>query len=526
MGVTFNASTSANISILRDVNQSFQLSQKRVATGKNVFGAADDATRYKMSETMLGRSRQIETVNNNISLSLKTLEATDKTLGNIIGLVESAQGLVRKAQAEGAASLRSVTPAGNVNSATSSGSNVGSRFSITTDDGKNFTYTASAAGVSWGTIVDALNSANIGVQAEFVPSTTAGATNLRFKSTSGKDFSFDAITDQVIMTTLGAITSPTGQTYNADNLFTLGTATPGAGETGLSISYGGRVLGAKTGLTTASTITAGSTLTYRDGNGQTRTFVAGAADTLATFMTSVNNLNAGIKAELVNNGAAANGTSNFLSLRNTNGGNIEILSATGAFADTNAIGFTAAAGASTTGYASSLSTNNALRLAYGVQYDAILANITQQIANSPVQAGRNLLLGQNLSVSLDEFSGTPVTIAGITLTVNGTLTMAQGGSSWTSDTNIQTSATQANQALLNLRDYQSQFATFSTYMKARYDLNESYAKDLKTAGDDLVAADVAEESANLSALQTQQSFAVQAFSLASQNSQGLLRLLQ
>ena len=40
-----------------------------------------------------------------------------------------------------------------------------------------------------------------------------------------------------------------------------------------------------------------------------------------------------------------------------------------------------------------------------------------------------------------------------------------------------------------------------------------------------VAADVSEESAKLSALQTQQQFAVQAFTMGTQNQQGLLRLL-
>jgi flagellin len=62
-------------------------------------------------------------------------------------------------------------------------------------------------------------------------------------------------------------------------------------------------------------------------------------------------------------------------------------------------------------------------------------------------------------------------------------------------------------------------------VKARYDINQTFSSDLKSLGDDLVAADVAEESAKLTALQTQQQFAVQAFSAGSQNAQGLLRLL-
>jgi hypothetical protein len=59
MTILMNDATTSNIAILKRTNQLFQLTQKRVAIGKNVFGAADDATRYKMSETMLGRGRQL-----------------------------------------------------------------------------------------------------------------------------------------------------------------------------------------------------------------------------------------------------------------------------------------------------------------------------------------------------------------------------------------------------------------------------------------------------------------------------------
>ncbi|HRE21790.1 MAG TPA: flagellin, partial [Rhabdaerophilum sp.] len=93
------------------------------------------------------------------------------------------------------------------------------------------------------------------------------------------------------------------------------------------------------------------------------------------------------------------------------------------------------------------------------------------------------------------------------------------------DANIQTSATQANQGLINLRNFQAQFATFNSYIKSRYDLNKAYNGDLKTQGDDLVAADASEESARLVALQTRQQFAVQALTIGNQNEQSLLRLL-
>lgn len=523
MTILMNDATNANIAILQRTNDLFQTTQKRVATGKMIFGAADDATRYKMSETMLGRSRQIDDINNNVSLALKTLEATDKTLKNMIGLVETAQNLIRRAQAEGAAGLRQALPTADINSSTViTGYTVGaSRFSITSDSGQNFTYNFNTANVTWGQVVDALNSANIGVMAEFIPSTVAGQSNIRFYSLNSKDFRFDGLTDEAIMDDLTGLTSPTGQTFAPANLFANGGAAPTVAETGFTIGYGGGIVGNKAGgVTTATAIAAGTTITFRDGTGGTRSLSYGAATTLATVMQDINNLNAGIRAELVNQTGGAGGP-NQLRLRNTNGNDMGILAGTGDFATGGALGFTG----TQTGYAAPLSSNNALRLAYGQQYDAIIVNLNLLVANNPVQNGRNLLTGQNMNVVMDEFAGNPLTITGISITAAGTLTMAQSGSGWTTDQAIQLSATQANQALINLRNFQAQFATFNSYINSRFDLNKTYRTDLKTQGDELVSADAAEESANLVALQTRQQFAVQALTLGNQNDQSLLRLL-
>lgn len=522
MTILMNDATNANVAILQRTNELFQLTQKRVATGKNVFGAADDATRYKMSETMLGRGRQLSDINNNVSLGLSTLDATDKTLKNMVGLLESAQTLIRRAQAEGAAGLRSASATANLSSSTVvTGVVVGSKFSVTSDTGKNFTYTFNSTTVTWGNVVDALNSANIGITAEFVPSTTANQTNLRFVSNNDKDFTFDAVTDENVMDDLTGLTTPTGQVFNPANLFATGIAAPAANEKGFTVSYGGQVTGtAGAGVTAATAISAGTTLTFMDGTGGIRTLSYGAATTLAQVITDVTAMGAGIKAELVNQTGGAAGPLQFR-LRNMNGGDMQILSGTGAFAAAGAVGFPGI----TVGYASPLSSNNALRLAYGKQYDAIIVNLDLLVQNNPVQNGRNLLTGQNMNVVMDEFAGNPLTITGINITAAGTLTLAQAGSSWTSDQNIQTSATQANQALINIRDFQAQFATFNSYIKSRYDLNKAYQGDLNTQGDELVSSDTSEESANLMALQTRQQFAVQALTIGNQNEQSLLKLL-
>ena len=521
MTVVFNAATAANVSILQRTNSAFQLSQKRVSTGKMIFGAADDATRYKMSEVMLGRSRQLDAVNNNVSLALKTLDATDKTLKQMINLVEAAQDLARKAQAEGAAGTRGATSTANLQATTVVGGvAVNDRFSITSDTGETFTYTFLNTSTNWGTVADALNSANIGVLMEFVPGSAANTTNIRFSSNNGKDFKFNSTSDAGVMTVLAGLTSPgTGATYTPANLFVTGTAVPTATQTGYTIAFGGSITTTKAAsMPTNQAIASGSTLVFLDGNGDARTFTAGTGETATTMMNTINSLNAGVRVSLENQLGAGIVQ---MRIRNTNGGDMAIVGASGDFVSGGVLGFPGVQ----TNYAAPLSSNNALRLRYGQQYDAIVTNLTLLAQNNPVQAGRNLLQGQSMNVVMDEFGGNPINIAGIAITATGTLTMAQGGFGWTTDAAIQTSATQSNQAILNLRDYQAQFSTFNSYMQDRYDTNKSYGVDLKTAGDELVAADVSEESAKLSALQTQQQFAVQAFSMGTQNAQSLLRLL-
>lgn len=522
MTVLMNDAMNTNIAILQRTNELFQLTQKRVAAGKRIFGSADDTTLFKSSETLLGRSRQLSDINNNISVALSTLETTGGTLKNIVSLVESALTLVRKAQAEGGAGLRSTTSTADINSSSVvTGISVGSRFSITTDDGKNFTYNFNSLSTTWGDVANALNASSIGIIAEFIPSTTAGQSNIRFTSLDNQDFHFDGSSDQNAMDDLVGMIAPTGQVLNANNLFANGVAAPGAGETGFTIAYGGHLTGnAGGGVTGATVIPGGSTISFVDGNGNFRSLNYAAPSTVNQLITDVTALGAGIKAELINQSGGAGGPLQFR-LRNMRGGNMQIVAATGAFAAAGALGLNGVS----TGFAASLSSNNALRLAYGQQYDAIIANIDLLAQNNPTPKGRNLLQGQNLSVMLDEFAGNPIAINGVMLNAASTLTMNQAGASWVNDQNIATSADEANQALINLRSFQAQFATFDNYIRERFSANREYASDFKTQGDGLVASDVSEESAALVALQTRQQFAVQALTIGTQNDQSLLRLL-
>ena len=527
MSVVFNAATAANVNILRTTNQLFQISQKRVATGKSIFGAADEATRYTMSQTMLSRSRNIDSVNSNISTALKTLESTDKTLQQVSKLLTQMNDMATAALNAGSATTVAATPTANISDTTAVvGASTGHRLSITSDNGKNFTYTFSgtAGATTWGQVAQALNNANIGVTIRFEAAGTASRLVLESTDKS-TGFTINGNSSQQVVDDLTGINSGYDGTYAASK-FINGTSSPsgfgGTNPYGLRFGTGGVVTTASTFA--GSSVAAGSSLTFLGSDGVARTWSTTTAKNIDAVLSEINALNAGVKAEFVTTGTAGQ---NRISLRNLNGNTMTVLNGTGAFdSNTGVNRFNATAGLPVvTGNPILGATNNAIRLQQGQNFESYKTEITALINQNVTQAGRNLLLGQNVSIILNEFSANAITVSGVNTTVAGNLALTTNGSTWTTNGNISASQTQVQAAIQTVNGLQAQFGTYASFVKARYDINQTFSSDLKSLGDDLVAADVAEESAKLTALQTQQQFAVQAFSAGSQNAQGLLRLL-
>ncbi len=527
MSVVFNAATAANVNILQTTNRLFQISQKRVATGKAIFGAADDATKYTMSETMLSRSTNLNRVNNNISTALKTLESTDTALKQIRKLLSQMNTMASDALNAGSATTVQANSTANIADTTAvAGASVGHRLSITSDNGKNFTYTfsGSTGATSWGQVAQALNNANIGVTMRFEVNGTGS--RIVLEATDGKTgFTIDGRSSQQVVDDLTAINSGYDGTYSASK-FANGTASPtGFGGTtpmGLRFGTGGAVTTAST--FGQSSVAAGTSLTFLGSDGVARTWSTTTVKNLDSVLAEINAMNAGVKAEFVQAGAAGQFR---ISLRNLNGNAATVLNGTGAFDSVSgAARFNAASGVPVVqGNPILGATNNARRLELGTQYEAYKVELTNLINNNVVQAGRNLLQGQGMSVILNEFAGNPITINGVNTTVTGNLGLTTVGTTWTTNGNITTSLGQTQTAMGVVDQLSAQFGNYASFIRDRYDINKEFATDMKTLGDDLVSADVAEESAKLTALQTQQQFAVQAFSAGSQNAQSLLRLL-
>ena len=220
MSVVFNAATAANVNILQTTNKLFQISQKRVATGKSIFGAADDATKYTMSQTMLSRSANLNRVNNNISTALKTLESTDLALQQIRNLLQQMNTMASDALNAGSQTTIQATSTANISETSPIVSaSAGHRLSITSDNGQNFTYTltGTSGGTTWGQVAQALNNANIGVTMRFQVNGTGSS--IFIEATDGSTgFTIDGATSQQVIDDLAGINSGYDGAYATSRL--------------------------------------------------------------------------------------------------------------------------------------------------------------------------------------------------------------------------------------------------------------------------------------------------------------------
>jgi flagellin-like hook-associated protein FlgL len=82
----------------------------------------------------------------------------------------------------------------------------------------------------------------------------------------------------------------------------------------------------------------------------------------------------------------------------------------------------------------------------------------------------------------------------------------------------------AQTAISNISSRAANLATSSTSIQIRADFSKDVSRILNTAADDLTLADINEEGANLTSLQTRQQLAVTALSLAGRTDQAILRL--
>ena len=171
----------------------------------------------------------------------------------------------------------------------------------------------------------------------------------------------------------------------------------------------------------------------------------------------------------------------------------------------------------------SATAGNANRLKSVSQFNDVLDQI-DQLAKDSGYKGINLLGGtdQSLTVIFNEDRSSNLTIQGVDASTKG-LDISRV-TNWGSNTNIDASIEEVEDAINELRNMASEFGNNYSIVQNREDFTENLINVLEEGSDKLVLADMNEESANMLALQTRQQLGVNSLSLASQAAQAVLKL--
>jgi len=265
--------------------------------------------------------------------------------------------------------------------------------------------------------------------------------------------------------------------------------------------------GTVSGLTSASSfnVTSTGTITISDGT-TTATITSTGAVTVGQIIAAVNGT-AGLK---VNAELSANGS---LQLEATGTNGITI----GGSATPTELGqFGLASGVTSPG------TANATRTSLASQYNQVLTQIDQLASDSGFN-GVNLLAGQSLQVVFNVSRTSSLALSGVTFNSAG-LGISQAASNFQTNTSLANAASQLTASLGTLQNQAASFGTNLSVIQIRQSFTSATINTLQTGADNITLADTNQEGANLLALQTRQSLAETALSLAAQSQNSVLRL--
>jgi flagellin-like hook-associated protein FlgL len=174
--------------------------------------------------------------------------------------------------------------------------------------------------------------------------------------------------------------------------------------------------------------------------------------------------------------------------------------------------------------------------AYAAQFDKINTEIGKLVADASYQ-GINLLKGGTLTITFNETRTNQFEVEGKDIVDEMAISAASGeDGAWKvaedADADAKAKVLEAvtksidelSTATETLRSYATELGNNYSIIETRQDFTDALIDVLETGADDLVLADMNEESANYLALQTRQQLAINSLSLASQSAQSILSL--
>ncbi|MFG5121770.1 flagellin [Methylorubrum sp. POS3] len=183
------------------------------------------------------------------------------------------------------------------------------------------------------------------------------------------------------------------------------------------------------------------------------------------------------------------------------------------------------------------------------QYKDLLGQL-DKISKDSGYNGVNLLNGEELKITFNEKTGTnksdmtvkltdddgeaqavTATSLGLGSLADGEYTLPDGetdgtAADFTKNADLDALSDKLTTALTTMQSKASSLGSNLSVVQTRQDFTKELVNVLKSGADGLVNADMNEEAANFTALQTRQSIAQQTLSLANQQQQGILQLLR
>ena len=179
-------------------------------------------------------------------------------------------------------------------------------------------------------------------------------------------------------------------------------------------------------------------------------------------------------------------------------------------------------------YDAAKAASDAAQASYQTELDSYITQFNTireqavQLVNDVSYQGVNLLKGNTLKVVFNETRGNFLEVVGQDITEN--IEVLKDPAAWTGMNDINASITLVTNGMTQLRSISSELGNNYSIIQTRQNFTEALIDVLETGSDNLVLADMNEESANYLALQTRQQLAINSLSLASQSAQSILSL--
>ena len=522
--VVLSAGVRQNLLSLQSTASLMAITQTRLATGKKVNSALDNPINFFTAAGLTGRSRDLSSLLDAMANGIKTIQTADNGITGIKATIESMKSTLLQARQDKSFKSTAYTVALTAPAATD--------------------VLALSGGAVTGTVnVDLTNT-------QAVRTSASNYANMDFSSAAN---TFDgsltftiAINGGTARSVVVAITSDTNMTVAVD-----GGAATNYAIADADIVTGADMVGALNAGFAAAAVPVG--VTVSGATGAPLAFTANAANATANSLANVVVTTGAVVAPVVaasfytngaltKTGAAAQTVDQLVASINANVNLIDKVVASNdsgklrlsnvSTIDLTIIGATAAGVVNGDVGAANTTTigGNEVRRNLVRQYNDLRDQI-DKLADDSSYNGVNLLRGDKLKINFNEFGtstvivqakdelGVPRPINTLTLGVN-LLTNPDMDADLSIDTNLDALA----DSIKILQSQASSFGSNLSFVEIRTEFTKQMINTLQVGADNLVLADINEESANMLALQTRQQLSTTALSLASQADQAVLRL--